>query len=85
MKRNWIKNPETGKPKEEPVLDLVCCLCGRAVKGRQFKEREKGSGLCSRCYHFLKSTCNDKELIKAQYGEVGYHFKIGEYILADLN
>ena len=62
----------------EPIVTLTCSLCGKKTQGRQYSEMTKGQGLCSRCYHFLKSTGGTEEALKKVYGGRGYHFKIGE-------
>jgi len=78
LKRDWIKNPETGKPKEEPIIDMICCLCGNTVRGRQFKTRQEGQTICSDCVSSLKRHAFTDEQFSKIYGINRYHYNIKE-------
>ena len=76
LKRDWIKNPENGK--ESSIETLTCALCGKSVRGRQCPNITKGQNICSNCYTWLKTTCDDSKYLSEIYGNEGYHFNIQE-------
>jgi len=64
--------------RQSNIVTLVCGLCGNETKGRQWGNSTEGCGVCSKCYAWVKASCNDKHLLRKSYGDEGYHFNIKE-------
>lgn len=58
---------------------LTCCCCGRYTKGKQWWNRDKGFGLCLKCWNWISQT-NTIEYMKSTYGITGIHCAIREDI-----
>ena len=53
---------------------LSCACCGSSCKGKQWYNRDRGYGLCARCYHWMKGRGVSEEEIHQDYGVAGLHF-----------
>lgn len=59
------------------VKRLTCCICGSALFGRQWPNRDDGYGVCPACVAWLRETSRETEAeIKDLYGVEGVHFNI---------
>lgn len=56
---------------------LSCSYCGGETIGRQFWNRDAGTGLCDSCHDWLASRHGTSpEEMARTYGEVGVHVKL---------
>jgi len=60
------------KPRE-----MICCCCGSYTKGRQWWNRDKGFGLCSKCADWIAERETPEEMAR-NYGQRGEHYDIKE-------
>lgn len=76
-KRNRL--PEYYRPMgPAPVQPLKCSFCGKDTRGRQWWNREPGSGICPACVTWFKSTCKDAAQLRNCCGDNGYHYNVKE-------
>lgn len=59
-----------------PVRSLTCCCCGELTRGRQWRNRDTGFGLCPACIPLCERN-ETPEGFASLYGERGIHFDIG--------
>ena len=55
---------------------LRCCCCGGEAIGRQWYNRDKGFGICSRCVAWVASSGTSAREIRAHYGVAGVHYNV---------
>lgn len=55
--------------------NLTCCCCGESTKGRQWWNRDTGSGLCSKCSTWAKHDSYGLDF-HDYYGVRGVHFDL---------
>ena len=68
------------------VRSLTCAVCGGEARGRQWKNRDNGYGVCVRCADANTarygegddSTGLDGDTTRALFGVRGYHFAVDE-------
>ena len=53
---------------------LICAMCGQITRGRQWWNRDKGYGLCPKCYDWMIKRGEDPKEIEFSYGQKGTHF-----------
>lgn len=58
--------------------NLTCACCGASCKGRQWYNRDKGYGLCPKCYQWMRTKGVSEEEIHQDYGVKGLHFHATE-------
>jgi hypothetical protein len=59
-------------------VPLLCSSCGAETRGRQWRERDVGYGLCDRCATWLSERGEPAEAMRRSYGVEGVHYKIRE-------
>lgn len=52
---------------------LICCCCGGLTRGKQWHNRDKGYGLCSKCAKWLKTRETPEEMTE-NYGVEGINY-----------
>lgn len=57
------------------LIRLSCSCCGRYTLGRQWFNRDKGYGLCTRCIEFCKRGETDASF-RSMYGDRGVHYDL---------
>ena len=63
------------KVKKRPPVTLICAVCGKETKGRQWHNRDQGYGLCAGCLPWLEERETACE-IQRSYGVKGIHFAV---------
>ena len=53
-------------------MTLTCCCCNQATKGKQWFNRDKGYGLCKKCWDWIAETQSGEEM-RSSYGIKGIH------------
>lgn len=55
---------------------LICCCCGGEAIGRQWRGRDYGYGLCSKCAEWIASNGESEQEMLANYGQPGIHYNV---------
>jgi len=58
-----------------PIRQLTCCCCGQSARGRQWYNRDKGYGLCSKCAEWIGKRESATEMY-SNYGMPGFHYNV---------
>ena len=66
---NWVSISLTS------ITTLTCSCCGKAAKGRQWWNRDRGYGLCKGCIEFASKDLTKEERI-SYYGYNGVHYNL---------
>lgn len=73
-------------PEPQKIRTLVCACCGESVKGRQWRNRDTGYGVCVRCADANTAKYGEGkpgdslggDTTYALYGVRGQHFAVDE-------
>ena len=60
-----------------PLRRLTCCCCGESTRGRQWRNRDTGYGLCDACIPYCARRQTGEDM-RSNYGESGVHYAITE-------
>lgn len=61
-----------------PIITLGCCCCGTKTKGRQWKNRDDGVGVCPKCANWHVEKGFSAESLQKMFGDKGYHYNVQE-------
>lgn len=59
----------------QPVVRLLCSCCGAVTRGRQWRNRDTGFGLCVSCIDFCHRKTTPEEF-QSRYGVRGVHYDV---------
>jgi hypothetical protein len=62
--------------KTAPIVDLRCCCCDSATRGRQWWNRDTGYGLCDDCIEYCRVADVKHGDTARAYGIRGFHWDI---------
>jgi len=73
---------QSTKENHGEIRTLRCSCCGESTQGRQWKYRDYGYGLCSKCVTYIKNhkpfgqpAMSESEFIEC-YGIEGIHYNV---------
>lgn len=59
--------------KLSPIRTLECCVCGSEARGRQWYNRDKGYGICTKCVEWASKRESPEEM-QEYYGTPNVHY-----------
>ena len=59
------------------IVRLLCAVCGKATRGRQWFNRDRGYGICRKCAAFVRARTS-AELLRESFGDAGVHYNVEE-------
>ncbi len=67
---------DEGEERAKPVRRLVCCVCGAATRGRRWRNRDTGFGICDPCVAWVRGRGQTDAGVLSYYGVAGVHYGV---------